>query len=83
MELKPTKTIDERGEICPVPDVDTRRALKSMKPGEILEVLIDYPLSKERIPASVEREGHEVLKIEEIGPSEWRILIKVKGKEGK
>ncbi|HDL50611.1 MAG: hypothetical protein DRI28_01040 [Caldiserica bacterium] len=80
-ELKATKTIDERGEVCPVPDVDTKRALKSMKPGEILEVLIDYPLSKERIPATAEREGHEVLKIEEIGPSEWRILIKVGGKK--
>jgi len=77
MEIKPTKTIDERGEVCPVPDVDTKRALQQMNPGEILEVLIDYPLSKERIPANVTKEGHEVLAIEEIGPSEWRILIKV------
>ncbi len=77
MEVKPTKTIDERGEVCPVPDVDTKRALKKMKKGEILEVLIDYPLSKERIPATVKKEGHEVLAVEEIGPSEWRILIKV------
>ncbi len=77
MEVKPTKTIDERGEVCPVPDVDTKRALKKMEKGEILEVLIDYPLSKERIPATVKKEGHEVLAVEEIGPSEWRILIKV------
>ncbi len=77
-EIKPTKTINECGEVCPVPDVDTKRALGKMKPGEILEVLIDYPLSKERIPATVERMGHEVLKVEETGPSEWRILILVK-----
>ncbi len=77
MEVKPTKTIDERGEVCPVPDVDTKRALKKMNKGEILEVLIDYPLSKERIPATAEKEGHEVISVEEIGPSEWRILIKV------
>jgi len=76
MEIKPTKTIDERGEVCPVPDVDTKRALKKMKPGEVLEVLIDYPLSKERIPNNVEKDGHEVLAIEETGASEWRILIK-------
>ncbi len=78
MDIKPTKTIDECGEVCPVPDVDTKRALSKMKSGEILEVLIDYPLSKERIPPTVERMGHEVLLVEETGPSAWRILIKVK-----
>ncbi|MEW9083047.1 sulfurtransferase TusA family protein [Caldanaerobacter subterraneus] len=75
-EIKPTYTLDERGEVCPVPDVDTRRKLKEMKSGEILEVLIDYALSKERIPAGVKEVGGEVISIEEIGPSEWRILIK-------
>lgn len=78
MEIKPTKTIDECGEVCPIPDVDTKRALSKMKSGEILEVLIDYPLSKERIPPTVERMGHKVLLVEETGPSAWRILIKVK-----
>jgi len=70
--------LDVMGEVCPVPDVDTKRALKKMKPGEILEVLIDYPMSKERIPETVKKMGHEVLEIEEIGNSEWKIYIKVK-----
>ena len=78
MDIKPSKTIDECGEVCPIPDVDTKRALSKMSSGEILEVLIDYPLSKERIPATVERMGHQVLLVEETGPSAWRILIKVK-----
>lgn len=73
-----TKTLDVRGEVCPVPDVETKRALKKMKPGEILEVLIDYPLSKERIPGTVKKMGHELLEIEEVGPSEWKLYIKVK-----
>ncbi len=77
-DVKVDKTLDVRGEVCPVPDVETRRALKDMEPGQVLEVLIDYPLSKERIPANVEKEGHEVLTIEETGPSEWRILIRKK-----
>ena len=78
MEIKADKTIDECGEVCPIPDVDTKRALSKMQSGEILEILIDYPLSKERIPATVERMGHEVLLVEETGPSAWRILIKIK-----
>ena len=77
-EVKPDYTLDMRGEVCPVPDVETRRKLKSMKSGEVLEVLIDYPLSKERIPANAPKEGGEVLSIEETGSSEWRIVIKKK-----
>ncbi len=76
MDVKPNYTLDVRGEVCPVPDVETKRKLKTMQSGEILEVLIDYPLSKERIPQGVKEVGGEVLAIEEIGPSEWRILVK-------
>lgn len=76
MDIKIAKSVDVRGEVCPVPDVDTKRALKKMSAGEILEVLIDYPMSKERIPENVKKDGHEVLAIEEIAPSEWKILIK-------
>ncbi len=75
-EIKPNYTLDERGEVCPIPDVYTIRKLKEMKPGEVVEVLIDYALSKERIPESVKDVGGEVISIEEIGQSEWRILIK-------
>ena len=77
MDAEVTKSIDERGEVCPIPDVDAKRAWKKMNPGEVLEVLVDYPLSKERIPANAEKAGHEVLAIEELGPSEWRLLIKI------
>ena len=77
-DVKPTETLDVRGEVCPYPDVKTQKKLKKMKSGEILEVLLDYPLSAERIPRSVEKLGHEVLKTEKTGTGEWRILIKTK-----
>ncbi|RLI00003.1 hypothetical protein DRO19_00710 [Candidatus Bathyarchaeota archaeon] len=77
-EVKPDETLDVRGEVCPYPDVMTQKKVKKMKSGQILEVLTDYPLSAERIPRSVEKMGHEVLKVEKTGESEWRILIKIK-----
>ena len=77
-EVKPTEVLDVRGEVCPYPDVKTQRKVKKMKAGEVLEVLIDYPLSAERIPRSMKKSGQEVLKVEKIGTSEWRILIKIK-----
>lgn len=75
----PSQTLDVRGEVCPVPDVETKMALKKMKPGEILEVLTDYAMSRERIPVVVAGLGHEVLEVLEDAPSEWRIFIKVGG----
>ena len=72
-----TKTIDVRGEVCPVPDVDTKRAVKKAANGDILLVQIDYAMSKERIPATIERMGSEILAIEEVANSEWNIYIKV------
>lgn len=75
MEEKPSRTVDARGEICPMPDLNTQRALKKMSKGEILEVLVDYPLSLERIPRTVEKQGHKILKIEKISGPEHRILI--------
>ncbi len=72
-----TQTLDVRGEVCPVPDVETKMALKKMKPGEILEVLTDYAMSRERIPEVVKNLGHEVVEVVEDASSEWRIFIKV------
>ena len=78
-EITPTKTIDERGKICPYPDVDTMTTLKKMNKGEILEVLIDYPLSVERIPRSAQKQGHKVLKVEQVDGPNHKIIIEVLG----
>ncbi len=77
MEEKPTKTVDVKGEICPMPDLNTQRALKKMKKGQILEVITDYPLSLERIPRTVKKQGHKILKIEQVNGPEHRILIRI------
>ncbi|MCK7542478.1 MAG: sulfurtransferase TusA family protein [Marinilabiliales bacterium] len=78
-EATPTKTIDERGKICPYPDVDTMTTLKKMKKGEILEVLIDYPLSVERIPRNAQKGGHKVLSVTQTDGPNHSILIEVLG----
>ena len=78
-EITPTKTIDERGKICPYPDVDTMTTLKKMNKGEILEVLIDYPLSVERIPRNAQKQGHKVLKVEQVDGPNHKIIIEVLG----
>ena len=77
-EIKPNETLDVRGEICPNPDVRTMTMLEKMEKGQILEVLVDYPLSVERIPRNVENRKHKVLGVEQVKGPEHRILIEAK-----
>lgn len=78
-DITVTKTLDVRGEICPYPDVDSMTTLKKMKKGEILEILVDYPMSVERIPRSAKKSGHKVLSVEKVDGPNHRILIEAFG----
>jgi TusA-related sulfurtransferase len=78
-EFKVTKTLDVCGEICPYPDVKSMATLKKMEKGEILEVLLDYPLSVERLPRSATKWGHKVLLVEGLEGPNHRILIEAFG----
>ena len=78
-EITPTKTLDVCGEICPYPDMNTMTTLKKMQKGEILEVLLDYPLSVERIPRNLKKQGHKLLQDEELGGPNHRFLIEAHG----
>lgn len=73
------KTLDTRGEICPIPDIRARTMLDKMEKGQVLEVLVDYPLSVERVPRNAEQRKHRVLKVERLGDGpEHRIFIEAK-----
>jgi tRNA 2-thiouridine synthesizing protein A len=77
-EIQVDKTLDVRGEICPNPDVRTITTLEKMEKGQILEVLVGYPLSVERIPKNAENRKHKVLKVEKVAGPEHRIFIEAK-----
>ena len=78
-QITPTKTLDVCGEICPYPDMNTMTTLKKMQKGEILEVLLDYPLSVERIPRNLKKQGHNLLMEEGLGGPNHRFLIEAHG----
>jgi tRNA 2-thiouridine synthesizing protein A len=61
--IKPDKELDCRGETCPMPVLKTKKALKTMKPGQILHMVGTDKGTKEDLPALCERTGHELLKI--------------------
>ncbi|OEU51546.1 MAG: hypothetical protein BA872_00155 [Desulfobacterales bacterium C00003060] len=68
-------TIDVCGEVCPLPVMKTNEALANMKTGETLEVIVDYPPSRENVKRLATSKGHEVLDITEQGEI-IRMLIK-------
>ena len=72
---KASQTLDVCGEICPYPDVKSMTTLKKMEKGEILEILLDYPLSVERLPRSAAKWGHKVLAVERLDGPNHRALV--------
>jgi len=67
--------VDVRGEICPVPLVETRKALRKASPGDVIEVVGTHPASKKEIPMAVKALGLELLGVEEEG-GVWKIRIR-------
>jgi tRNA 2-thiouridine synthesizing protein A len=67
--------VDCTGETCPVPLVETRKALRKAKPGDVVEVKGTHPASKKEIPMAVEAMGLELLGVEE-KDGVWTIRIR-------
>jgi len=77
MEVKKMADIkvDCMGETCPVPLVETRKALRKAKEGDVVEVVGTHPSSKKEIPMAVKALGLELIDVEEID-GVWKIRIR-------
>jgi len=81
-EIKPDKTVDLKGQVCPYTFVRSKLAIEKMSLGQVLEVIFDHKPASENVPKSMENEGQKVLKVEQTGEKEWRVFIR-KDKEKK
>ncbi len=61
---KPNKTIDCFGLLCPVPIVETAKAMMKMKKGQILEIIADDEGIISDMPAWCESTGNKFLGME-------------------
>jgi tRNA 2-thiouridine synthesizing protein A len=68
--------VDCRGETCPVPLVETRKAIRRAQKGDIIEVAGTHAASKKEIPMALEAMGLELMGIEDEG-GVWTIRIRV------
>jgi tRNA 2-thiouridine synthesizing protein A len=64
------------GETCPVPLVETRKAIRKAQKGDIIKVTGTHPASRKEIPMAVKAMGLELVGIEDEGEV-WKITIKV------
>jgi len=67
--------VDCVGETCPVPLVETRKALRKAEEGDIVEVIGTHPASKKEIPMAVKALGMELIDVQEEGGM-WKIRIR-------
>jgi tRNA 2-thiouridine synthesizing protein A len=66
--------VDVRGQTCPVPLVEMRKALRQAAPGDVIEVVGTHPASKKEIPMAVEALKLKLLSIEGADTA-WTIRI--------
>jgi len=67
--------VDCRGETCPVPLIETRKALRKASEGDIVEIIGTHPSSKKEIPMAVEALGLKLLKVSG-NDGLWKIRIR-------
>ncbi len=60
-DLVASKSIDTSGQSCPVPLLKTKKALKELQPGEILEIISTDPGSEKDIPTFGNKGKNEYL----------------------
>ncbi len=66
--------VDVCGQTCPVPLVETRKAIRRASPGDVVVVMGTHVVSKEEIPMAARALGLELLSVEETG-GVWTIRI--------
>ncbi len=63
------------GENCPVPLVETRKAIRKAEKGDVLVVTGDHSASKKEIPMAVDAMDLELISVED-KDGHWEIKIR-------
>ena len=75
-DINSDEILDARGLTCPMPLLKTKKALKQMDSGKILQVLGTDPGSKNDIPGFCEKGGNELLGMVDDPEGHTRYFIK-------
>ncbi|MHA1298169.1 MAG: sulfurtransferase TusA family protein [Candidatus Helarchaeota archaeon] len=73
--MNPDETLDVKGKTCPMPVLLTRKKIREIGPGKILEIVGDFQPAKANIRKFLEREGHQILDFQNSAPI-YKFIIK-------
>ena len=76
MDIAIARTIDCTGLLCPLPVVKTRRAIKDLAIGQVLEMIATDPGAVPDMKAWENQTRHELLGAEDRGDGTFRFLIR-------
>jgi tRNA 2-thiouridine synthesizing protein A len=69
------KKVDLHGVACPMNFVKMKASLTGLLAGELLEVVLDEGDAMLNVPRSVKEQGHQVVKVENLGET-FRVVIR-------
>ena len=75
MAIVSDRTLDCLGLFCPMPVLKVREAIKTMGPGQTLQMLSDDPASEADMKSWTARTGHELVEIDRDG-AVFRFVIR-------
>ncbi|MGH8999293.1 MAG: sulfurtransferase TusA family protein [Acidimicrobiia bacterium] len=75
MTEAPAQVLDCRGMQCPMPIIQTARAIKQVRPGQVLELLATDPGVAPDMTAWTSRTGNELLGITQDGDV-YKVLVR-------
>ncbi|MGY6587117.1 MAG: sulfurtransferase TusA family protein [Wenzhouxiangella sp.] len=72
-----SQQLDLVGALCPLPVVKARAALRSMAPGELLELIVTDPLAELDLTIFCDQTGHKLVSCQAVhGTEAMRVLIR-------
>ena len=70
-------SLDVRGQVCPYPELLTLKALQSLAPGDILEIILDNPPSLRDISVTLEKRGYGTPEVVRSDDGTWTIIVHI------
>ena len=67
--------LDLKGKVCPMPAAETRKALKKVEAGTVIEIIGDFEPALENVIKMAQKQGAEVLEQEE-HTKYYRVVVK-------
>lgn len=79
VDHRPDKEINLKGTTCPGNFVHAKLALEELNEGQVLTIIVDHEQAITEMPRAIEFEGHRVLEVKRLNPTDWEVLVQKSG----